>query len=147
MPGPRSGWDGRDDGHFFLTFPPSVEGLPRARRDFAHWLDRCQVARHIIDELATTFSELTANAVNAAAHTASEAAVSAWRDGNDLVLEVVNATPGPTRPAQRWDLQDQLRSGGRGLQIVHAFVDSVEIDQDERGRLIVRCRRSLTGES
>ena len=145
MPEPRSGWDERDAGRFVVHLPTSVDALPGARHDFSQWLERCRVARDISGELLTAFSELVANAIHAADHAASEALACAWRDGDDVVLEVANATPGSIRPVHRWDLQDQLRAGGRGLQIVQAFTDSVEIDQDDQGRLIVRCRRSLAG--
>ena len=143
MPRLRSGPEGRPDGHFVQRFPPSVESLPGARHDFSRWLASCDVAHDLTGELAVAFSELTSNAVNTTVDDADDVNVRAWCEGTDLVFEVVNPTAGPNGPAQRWDREDQLRPGGRGLQIVQAFVDCIEADRDDEGRLVVRCRRSI----
>lgn len=146
MPRPRSGPEGRQDGHFVQCFPPSVESLPGARHDFSRWLASCDVAQDLTGELAVAFSELTTNAINTTLGP-DPVNVRAWREGSEVVLEVVNPSPDSDEPTQRWNQQDQLRSGGRGLQIVQAFVDSVEADRDDEGRLVVRCRRSIAGQT
>lgn len=143
MPGPRSGPESRSDGHFVQHFPPSVDALPGARHDFSQWLGARGMAPDLRDELATAYSELTANAIGTTADAALSVQVRAWCDGTEIVFEVVNPSPDATRPSRRWDRVDALRAGGRGLQIVQAFVDRVEADHDEKGRLIVRCRRSI----
>lgn len=48
-------------------------------------------------------------------------------------------------PADRWDLDDPLRTGGRGLLIVSALVDHVEAEHDVTNSCtVVRVRRNLT---
>lgn len=135
------------DDRFVQSIAPSTEELPRARRDFSRWLEQRRVARRISGELAIVFSELTANAVNAAEKVGRRVQARAWCEGPELVLEVVNPSPGSSKPTRRWDLDDQLRSGGRGLQIVHALVDSVESGGDGQGRVVVRCRRSIDADA
>jgi anti-sigma regulatory factor (Ser/Thr protein kinase) len=144
MPRPCSGSESRPDGRFVLSIPSVVEALPGARHQFSRWLEGTSVARHVWDELAVAFSELTANAVDASEDTSLDVGAQAWCEGSDLVLEVVNAAAGSGQPMRRWDLDDQLRSGGRGLGIVQALVDSVAVDRDAHGRLVVRCRRSIS---
>lgn len=143
MPRPSSGSDRRTGGRFSVMFPTTVDALPAARIEFSEWLDGAGAVPEANSELVTVFSELAANAVDASADSALEAQASAWRDRNDVVLEVANAHGSRPLGTDRWDGTDQLRSGGRGLMIVQAYADHVEIDQDDEGRLVVRCRRSL----
>ena len=42
----------------------------------------------------------------------------------------------------RWDLDDPLRGGGRGLLIVRAYTDTMEIDS-VGGTVVVRCARRV----
>lgn len=120
-----------------------MEALAGARHQFCRWLQGTPVSEHLWGEFAVAFSELTANAVGAAGDALLAVRTRAWCEGTDVVLEVVNAAPGSSGPMRRWNLQDRLRSGGRGLGIVQALVDSVEVDRDARGHLVMRCRRSL----
>lgn len=147
MPSPRSGSKSRPDGRFVLNIPSNVEALPGARHQFSLWLQGTPTTQQIRGELALAFSELTANAVSAAGSESLRVGTEAWCEGADLVLEVVNASPGSSEPMRRWDLDDQLRSGGRGLGIVQAMVDTVEADRDSRGHLVMRCRRSFAADA
>ena len=93
------------------------------------------------------FSELAANAVVASPDTADEVTGRAWCDGPDLVIDLTNRADTAARNAPRWDLDDPLRTGGRGLVITEAFVDSMEVTLEPGQRLVVRCRRRIGGDS
>jgi len=60
------------------------------------------------------------------------------------VLEVCNPQATWVDADRRWDLDDPLRAGGRGLLIVRSLVDDLDIDVDpEAGSTTVRCRIPL----
>lgn len=133
------------DDAFQTSFPPRTDALARARKAFSTWLRR-RTQGDAVDELEIVFSELAANAVDASPDGSDEVTGRAWCEGSELVLDLVNHTdPAATaaEPAARWDLDDPLRTGGRGLVITEALVDSVEVRLAPGQRLVVRCRRRL----
>ena len=75
---------------------------------------------------------------------ASRATVAAHIDVDVLVVEVANeVSAAATTPSEHeWDLNDPLRTGGRGLLLVSAFVDDIDVDVVGR-RLVVRCTAAL----
>ncbi len=117
--------------------------VPIARRGFVSWLEESEVYGEVADELAVAFSELVANAVDAAQGSDRQVTVGSWFDDDDIVLEVVNPID-PASPAviARWDLDDALRAGGRGLVIVRAYTDDVTVSSTA-DTVVVRCRRHL----
>ena len=130
---------------FELSFPPSDEAVGPARRRFSAWLHR-RTDDDVADELEVVFSELATNAVNGSPPGAEEVTGRAWYEGETLVVDITNridpaGSPGPAGSC--WDLQDPLRTGGRGLVIAEAFVDSMEVTLEPGQRLVVRCRRRL----
>lgn len=122
----------------------SVADLSDVRAEFVAWLESAGVIEDRIDDLSVVLSELGANAVRETPDGAGDATVAAAIDEEKLVIEVSNeVSPDTSSPAEHeWDLSDPLRTGGRGLLLVSAFVDDVDVDVDER-RLIVRCTASL----
>ncbi len=117
--------------------------VPVARRGFASWLEDSEVHDDVAGELAVAFSELVANAVDAADGCERPVSVGSWFDDGDIVLEVVNPIA-PSSPAaiERWDLEDPLRAGGRGLVIVRAYTDDVTVSSTD-DTVVVRCRRRI----
>lgn len=132
---------------FVTSVPARTDALGGVRRAFGAWLQGSRADAEVRQDLAVVLSELTANAVTASPSGASDVRVSAWRDECDVVLEVGNRCSPAEGPAERWDLDDPLRSGGRGLQIVRAFVDALEITPGDGSSLVVRCRRKLSRRS
>jgi anti-sigma regulatory factor (Ser/Thr protein kinase) len=132
------------DDAFQTSFPPRTDALARARKSFSAWLRR-RTQGDAVDELEIVFSELAANAVDASPDGADEVTGRAWCEGSDLVLDLVNRTDpaASSVPAARWDLDDPLRTGGRGLVITEALVDSMEVRLAPGQRIVVRCRRRL----
>lgn len=117
--------------------------VAEVRHDFTEWLARVDVDDEIVSDLAVAFSELVTNAAEASNGSGKPIATRAWFDDADLVLEVANTVPTATPPEiHRWDLDDPLRPGGRGLMIVQAYTDDLQVDVSGR-TLIVRCRRHL----
>ncbi len=141
MPRPRSGTSSATPGSFVETFPARIDRLAATRRAFIEWLERNCTNADGRGDLTVVYSELTTNAVHASPAESVEVAVRAWCDGADIVLEVANVAGDDEPDEQRWDLDDPLRSGGRGLVIVRAFVDTLQVRR-ERGRHIVSCRWS-----
>ncbi len=128
---------------FDTSFPARADEVGTARRAFADWLCR-RIEGDVVTEMEIVFSELAANAVDASPRESDQVRGRAWCDGPDLVLDLTNQTDTTPGKARRWDLDDPLRTGGRGLVITEAFVDSVEIalESDDQ-RLVVRCRRRI----
>ena len=92
--------------------------------------------------MAVVLSELASNAVEGGDPEQPDAHVQA--EVVDEVLEIVvsNRTPPAVKGVRRWDLDDTLRGGGRGLVIVRAYTDSLAVDST--GDLVsVRCTRRL----
>lgn len=126
-------------------FDSRVEATPVAvsqcRTAFEQWLRDTGTTGDTVHELSIVFSELVTNAVEAspAAHPHVEA--SAWTEDGSIVLRVANpVTPAPvTEP----DLDDPLRTGGRGLLIVRAYTDTLTTELANK-TLVIRCARRIS---
>lgn len=127
---------------FQTSFPPRTEALAPARRAFADWL-LPRTDDEVATEMEIVFSELAANAVDASPADADQVTGRAWCEGEDLIIDLTNRADPADSQGPRWDLDDPLRTGGRGLLITEAFVDSMEVQLDPGQRLVVRCRRRL----
>jgi anti-sigma regulatory factor (Ser/Thr protein kinase) len=129
-------------------FPPrelaSVADLSDVRAVFVSWLQGAGVVEDRVDDLSVVISELGANAVRETPPGAPPAAIEATIDDGTLVVEVSNevSAASSTPSEHEWDLNDPLRTGGRGLLLVSAFVDEVDVDVVDR-RLVVRCTAAL----
>lgn len=127
-------------------FPPrpvaSLAALATVREAFVEWLAGVTTAEERMEDLAVVISELGANAVRGTPDGRSPATVSAWLDDGNLILEVANHVEEITVPDGDWDLDDPLRTGGRGLLLVSAFVDDVHVDVED-DLLLIRCTTAL----
>lgn len=128
-----------EDVAFDATFPARVDALPRQRQDFTGWLDDLGLGRELAEDLTVVFSELTANAVAGSPDDAAPVAAHAHIEGRELCIDIRNSTAGSAPAVRRPDLADPLREGGRGLMIVRALVDDLDVVRDGRD-LAVRCR-------
>jgi anti-sigma regulatory factor (Ser/Thr protein kinase) len=127
---------------FDTAFPARTDAVGTARRAFADWLRR-RTRGDVVIEMEIVFSELAANAVDASPRENDEIRGRAWCDGPDLIMDLTNRADATSAQVPRWDLDDPLRTGGRGLVITEAFVDSVEVALEPGQRLVVRCRRRI----
>ena len=134
----------RTQGGFAWDLSASTGSVSAARTAFETWLGQGPAGAEDRADLAVVLSELATNAVNGADPADPHAEIRAGVDGRDLWLEVSNPLPSDVGPVLRWDLDDPLRGGGRGLMIVRAYTDTLEIDSSG-SRVIVRCTRTLEG--
>ncbi len=110
---------------------------------FMRWLRAADVESEQVDDLSVVLSELGANAVRETPHGAPPAEVEAVISGGTLELTVTNeVSDSPSAEVNSWDLEDPLRTGGRGLLLVSAFVDDIDVDVVDR-RLVVRCTTTV----
>lgn len=116
----------------------SLAALAAVRESFVEWLAGVTPSEDRIEDLSVVISELGANAVRGTPDGAEAATVSAWVDDDHIVLEVANRVEDLAVPDVDWDLEDPLRTGGRGLLLVSAFVDDVHVDV-EGDVLVIRC--------
>lgn len=120
----------------------AVSQLSVVRARFVEWLRAADVDDERVDDLSVVLSELGANAIRETPPGAPDADVSAHIEGITLELTVTNEVSADHHTNDHWDLDDPLRTGGRGLLLVSAFVDSVEVDVVDR-RLVVNCTASV----
>lgn len=115
-----------------------------ARSALAQWLRAGSVDHDAAKDLTVVASELLANAIDASPGDAT-VALRGTRESGVVVLEAINRVSEWVSPADRWDLDDPLRTGGRGLLIVSALVDHIEAEHDVANFCtVVRVRRDLT---
>lgn len=120
----------------------SLAELSQVREDFTAWLATVTDSGELVEDLSVVISELGANAVHGSPRGAEPATVRAWMDGSVLTLEVSNHVGQDDEAEIDWDLEDPLRTGGRGLLLVSAFVDDIEVDVED-DLLLVRCITTL----
>ncbi len=116
----------------------SLAALAGVRESFVEWLSGVTTSEDRIEDLSVVISELGANAVRGTPEGADPATVSAWVDDDRIVLEVANRVEDLTVPDADWDFDDPLRTGGRGLLLVSAFMDDVNVEV-EGDVLVIRC--------
>lgn len=126
--------------HFPRTAVHEIADLSDVRRAFGDWLAEQGFGAEQIGDLSVVLSELLANAVTATPTGAAPPTVHAALDRERLEIEVSNTvSPAVADAVERgWDLTDPLRTGGRGLLLVSAFVDDVDVDVEEN-RVVLRC--------
>lgn len=120
-------------------FAPSLPAIRLARHILANWLElQPGVDVDGIDDLLVACSELVTNAVRHAVGDVVSLRVLA--DGDSVVLEIEDDGDGFAWPA--WNIADvgDDDEHGRGLFIVEALTDEVEV-VTSRGRTVVRCRK------
>ena len=122
-----------------LRLRASVHSVPSARHHMARWLDALSLPDEVVDDMALAVTELVTNAVEASPD-GGEVVVRATYHPPDLCLEVVDEGPGfhlhdpPENPGA-----EAIR--GRGLPIVRALVDLVEVERDGRRTKVTATRR------
>ncbi len=139
-----------------MTMPPRtpdrfsarpIDGLADLsvlRSEFSHWLTSLGVEGEKVDDLLVVISELAANAVRESAAEGTPPTVRAEYDHRALELAVENDVDDTSHGVSTdgWDLDDPLRTGGRGLLVVSALVDEIDVEVHGQ-RLCVRCRLAI----
>lgn len=129
-----------DQDGFVLAIDAHPAAVGRARGTFASWLAEVGVGEDALSELPIVFSELVTNAAEASSYD-QKVSMQARLDDHDVVLlEVSNSFEPTEAEITRWNFDDALRGGGRGLVIVRELTDDLHVDATD-GTLTVRCRR------
>lgn len=127
---------------FFGSYGPDTALIHDARTAYSAWLSGWLDDPELHDEMLVVLSELVANAIDASPDPAGEVHVDAWVDEDGLTLEVTNPPASTFSAVNRWNYDDPLRPGGRGLLIVESLVDDSAIAPPNGPEpLSIRCRR------
>jgi serine phosphatase RsbU (regulator of sigma subunit)/anti-sigma regulatory factor (Ser/Thr protein kinase) len=131
---------------FEHRFSPNVAMVSVARHLFSDWLTAQPIDHDAVDDLLVIATELCANAVAASTGAARSVALRARAEGHALVIEAEDDGPGFAWPL--WtdeEPPDLAEERGRGLFLVRALSDDVEVVRRD-DRTIVRCtKRSVMG--
>lgn len=139
MPGPPQRHEA-----FSGSYPPLTAAISDARLEFSGWLAECLEDPDLHDDMVVVLSELVANAVAASLDPVGNVDVRALFDGDGLFMQVTNPPASSFSAVNRWDYDDPLRPGGRGLLIVESLVDDIAIaPPDGHHPLTISCRRQL----
>jgi anti-sigma regulatory factor (Ser/Thr protein kinase) len=123
----------------------SLAALAAVRQEFSEWLAGIPASEDKVEDLSVVISELGANAVRGTPEGRAPATAQAWlEDGSErtVILEVANHVEDVTVPDADWDFEGPLRTGGRGLLLVSAFVDDVHVEVDD-DLLVIRCTTAV----
>jgi PAS domain S-box-containing protein len=127
-------------GPFTYRFSASPATVSLARHFFGDWLAHQPADPGCRDDLLVMVSELCTNAVREATAEAGSVVLRAWDHGDALIVEVEDDGNGMDPDAIPTDerLPDPDAPEGRGLFLVQALADEVEVQPRESGT-VVRC--------
>lgn len=136
----------RSQGEFAWRLGTGTGSIGSARQAFDAWLRQVSTNAELLQDMSVVVSELASNALEGGDPERPDAEVRAQVEGDVLHVVVSNRPPAGVADIRRWDLDDTLRGGGRGLMIVRAYTDSLAIDST-RDTVSVRCSRHLAPSS
>jgi serine phosphatase RsbU (regulator of sigma subunit)/anti-sigma regulatory factor (Ser/Thr protein kinase) len=121
------------DGPLEMVLPTRPEVLGGLRKTLERWLKVADATEDEIFDLTLSISEAATNVIEHA-YGASEATftISCQREGEEITATV--------RDLGRWRTT-RPPGGGRGLEIMRALVDSVNITSDEEGTVVILTRK------
>ena len=116
-----------------MTLPARPNILGGLRNTLGRWLQAAGANENELFDITLSASEAATNAIEHA-YGAREASfiVRCEHDGQKVIVTV--------RDIGRWRT-DRPQGGGRGLEIMRALLDSVEIDSDEGGTVVTMTKR------
>ncbi|QKG23139.1 ATP-binding protein [Actinomadura verrucosospora] len=133
---------------FALALPRETPSIPVVRRVVGDALRGLGVAEDCVADILVAASEACTNAVQHARATGDYRVAGRVDDGNCL-LEIEDGGHGP-RPVPRDPPQEPvpepgvLSESGRGIKIMRALVDDLDIDRTPDRGTIVHLRKRLT---
>jgi anti-sigma regulatory factor (Ser/Thr protein kinase) len=119
-----------------MTLPARPQSLGGLRSALGRWLGVVGANESELFDITLSTSEAATNAVEHA-YGARDAGftVRCEYDGEEVTIVV--------RDVGRWRTT-RPRGGGRGLEIMHALLDSVEVDSGDEGT-VVKMKKRLSG--
>ena len=136
----------RTQGEFAWRLGDGPGSVSAARQAFVSWLAEVSSDDELLQDMSVVVSELASNAIDGGEPGRPDAEVRAELDGDVINLVVSNRLPDDVTDIRRWDLDDPLRGGGRGLMIVRAYTDTLDVESIG-GTVSVRCTRRLDAAS
>lgn len=130
----------RVDMRFSLSLPREALSIPVIRRVVGDALRGLGVSEDCVDDVLVAISEACTNVVQHARAT-GEYEVSGQVDEAVCVLKIMDRGSGP-RPAP--EDRGVLSESGRGIKIMRALVDDLDIDSSPDRGTIVHLRKRLT---
>lgn len=116
------------------TIAPDGRHLPSLRHDMAAWLSAHRVSEGSVSEVKLVMSELVTNALAAAR---SRVSVDALFEKGNLKLSVGDDGEGtPNLGEIGFALPEPGAEGGRGLYVVRAITDQLQVDVSETGTVM-----------
>lgn len=126
------------------SYDGRTDSLRSVRADLLAWLNGGGADSDAQERAALVVSELAANAVQAAPGRRYQVRA-AW-DGGHMVVTVHNATDGDRPPVRStWGQVDALAPRGRGLAIVDALADRVDVAERGDGSIVITARLRVGG--
>lgn len=110
------------------TYAGSTDTINQARTDLVDWLFECDMAS-VTADAQLVVSELTSNAVEASP--GEPYRVSAWLGPDTLCITVTNRSTEQLPDEDDWSPESVLAPQGRGLMIVKALSETVDIERTD----------------
>lgn len=121
----------------------SVAALAQARHHLADWLRYQPVAQADAQDLLLVASELCSNGLRHASSNPDSVVLRAWVEGTDVILEVEDDGSGLVLPERVDDIPDPEAERGRGLYLVSALTDQLEVETSADGTRVRCTKRSV----
>lgn len=120
-----------------VTYPGQSEALASVRGDVARWCEDQSLGAEVTDHAVLVVSELASNAVEAAP--GHPFAVTLRRlSGTSATIRVANRADRSTPPPRSdWRPPDPLAPRGRGLSIVAAVCQQVDVEYPADGEVAI----------
>lgn len=130
---------GADLSSLQVTYPGTNGVLADIRADVAHWFAHRGFSADAVARAILTVSELCSNAIEAGPDHPVDVRLTPLAGPRPrAVIAVSNTTLGGLPPpSERWAPTDPLAPRGRGLAIVDALSDQVQVDSSVPGRVTV----------
>ncbi|MGH9224381.1 MAG: ATP-binding SpoIIE family protein phosphatase [Acidimicrobiales bacterium] len=129
---------------FEYRFSPLTATIPLGRHLLSDWLEQLSVEEAERDDLLLVASELASNAVRFASGAPTALSLRAWAEGDAIVVEVEDDGDGfelDTRYDD--DTPDTDLERGRGLYVVEALSDEIDVRRDGDRTVVRAVRRAV----
>lgn len=129
-----------------LVLPNEPSRISEVRQFVAAFLADLRVPVELSSEVQLAVGEAVANACRHGRNPSgrSELRVRCALDGRNVEVTVADDGPGYEPPAESYELPDRFASGGRGLFLMKAMMDEVEVEASEDGT-VVTLLKSIAG--
>lgn len=124
-------------GPFRYRFSPLLAMLPLVRHSFDDWLGYQPIDATYRTDLLFAASELCTNAMRASTGAPRSVELRAGIEGDSVWIEVEDDGPG-FLPSDRADPPDPETEAGRGIFLVRALTDDIEVERRD-GHTVTRC--------